>query len=563
MSDHPLDDLVPAGDSSPAGTLDRGELRRRVTAVAAHVAGQGGGRWLLHEPDPGRFAAGLYGVMLGGGDATLLPDVRPDTLAAFDHSYTGHLGLPEEADRHVSLDAIADTSGSAAGLPEVAAGDVTVLTSGTTGERKCLVRGFEELLAEAAALQHQWPLNDRIVVGSMVSHHHMYGLAFGIVWPLACGAHILVAKQSPVPDFATLGNEPGRHLRLVTSPTYLHRFESSLSLANFQDRAGHEVTVDRAFSAGAPLDPSKAAAAANRWDCPINEIYGSSETGAVATRRAEVDAAWQALPGVQLRIKGEHLIVDAPYQAKNLARPFVSADRVEADGSSFRLLGRADRVVKVEGKRVSLQQVENTVRSIGWVERCAAVLLDGRRSQLGVAVVPGEAGCMMLRDRGKAATDQQLRGALAEALEAVMLPRRIRYLAEIPVTPEGKVDAKRLRAAFADDARRRPTVHSAVETGDGVEIELALDPDLLAFEGHFPERRILPGVALLHWVLLLAHENLGTPLHTSNLPSIKFMRILTPNERLQLSLARTPDRLDYVCTCAGVTASKGRIRFDE
>lgn len=563
MNKYSLDDLVPDGDPPTAGTLDRDTLRRRAAAVAAYVAGQGSGWWLLHEPDPGRFAACLYGVLLGGGDVTLLPDVRPGTLAAVDASYTGHLGLPVDAERHVSLDTIASASEPVPRMPEVVPGEVTVLTSGTTGERKQLARGPDELLAEAAALQQRWPLDGRILVASMVSHHHMYGLAFGIVWPLACSAQLLTAKQSPVPDFATLDNSAARKLRLVTSPTYLHRFEASLGLANFQDRDGRDVAIECAFSAGSPLDPDKAAVAAEHWCCPVNEIYGSSETGAVATRRADIDTAWEVLPGAVVRVEDERLLIDAPYLAKNLPCPFVSPDRVEPVGASFRLLGRADRVVKVEGKRVSLQQIEDTVQSLGWVDACAAVLLDGGRSQIGLAVVPGEAGCMMLHRHGKAALDRQMREALARELEAVMLPRRIRYLAEVPATAEGKVESNRLRAAFDENARRRPTVHAVAAKDEGVELDLALDPDLLAFEGHFPERRILPGVALLHWVLLLAHDNLKTPLHAGVLPSIKFMKILAPKERLQLSLARKASHVEYVCTRAGVTASKGRIRFDE
>lgn len=556
-----LDDLIPPGNRSPAGTLNRVELRRRVTAVAAFIAAHGGD-WLLHEPDPFWFAAYLYGVVLGGGGVTLLPDVRPGTLSAIGEAYQGQLGTAAVAANHVPSSSIFATVGDSPALPAVPAGTVTVLTSGTTGDRKHLVRGVDQLLSEAMSLQRNWPAGDQLVFASMVSHHHMYGLSFGIVWPLASGACLLVARQTPVPDFATLDNSAGKRVRLITSPTYLHRLQSSLELAGFSDKQGRTVAIDRVFSAGAPLDPDKAAWASKHLGCPVNEIYGSSETGAVATRRAGTDMSWEALPDADLQVEDGRLLIDVRYLARNLARPFLSPDRVEADGASFRLLGRADRVVKVEGKRVSLQQIEDAVLGLDWVETCAAVLMDGEHDRIAVAVVPRVTGLELLRREGKPAMDRRVRQVLSHDLEAVTVPRRFRYLAAIPASPEGKVDKEKLRAVFADDARLRPSVHAVTKTGEGVELDLALDPDLLAFQGHFPERAILPGVALLHWVMLFAHEFLGTPLHTGLLPSIKFTSTLAPKDWLQLRLSRHNGELEYRCGYAGGTASKGRIKID-
>lgn len=557
-----VEELVSPGSEAPAGILDRNVLRARIAAVADYVAGRGGGQWLVHEPDVLKFAAYLYGITLGGGNVTLLPDVRPGTLASLDRTYEGQVGEQVVADGYVPSSAF-DSGGDPQAMPAVAPGDVTVLTSGTTGDRKRFTRSLDQHLAEAEALQGNWPLDDRLVVGSMVSHHHMYGLALGIFWPLAYGACLLTTNQSPVPDFATLDNTVGRRLRLVASPTYLNRMEASLGLANFNDNRGQTVAIDCVFSAGAPLDRDRAVVAARHWACPINEIYGSSETGAVATRRADQDGPWRALPGVKLKIEEGRLLLDAPYIARGLTRPFVSADRVVTEGDSFRLLGRADRVVKVEGKRVSLQQVEDAAGKLDWVDTCVAVLLDDEHRRIALAVVLDDSGRSMLQRDGKASLDKQLRQVLVHDLEAVMVPRRVRYLAVIPATPEGKVDKEKLRTAFTNDARRRPTIHAVVFHGDRVELDLLLDPDLNAFEGHFPVRAVLPGVALLHWVMLLAHDYLGAPLRAVSLANVKFMSILAPNDRLRLVLSRGDDVLDYKCLCAGTTASRGRIKLHD
>jgi len=49
------------------------------------------------------------------------------------------------------------------------------------------------------------------------------------------------------------------------------------------------------------LPPAAARAAEARWRVPVFEIYGSTETGALATRRAATDDPWTPLPDVTLR----------------------------------------------------------------------------------------------------------------------------------------------------------------------------------------------------------------------------------------------------------------------
>jgi 3-hydroxymyristoyl/3-hydroxydecanoyl-(acyl carrier protein) dehydratase len=216
----------------------------------------------------------------------------------------------------------------------------------------------------------------------------------------------------------------------------------------------------------------------------------------------------------------------------------------------------------VEGKRVSLQQIEDAARRVDWVEDSATALIQGRRSSIAVAVVLSDEGLSSLHRDGKAALDRRLRRALAEDLEAVLIPRRIRYLTMLPVNTQGKVDHDRLNAAFEKDARLRPSVHGATSSETQVEMVLTLDPDLVAFAGHFPEKAILPGVALVHWVVLFSEQFLGATPAVSQLDSVKFMRILRPNDHLHLTLSHGDGHVQYRCTCGGTLCSKGRISLD-
>ncbi|MCZ7600087.1 MAG: AMP-binding protein [Gammaproteobacteria bacterium] len=555
MSAVTLDRLVRPGGERVPGTLDPDAVRVSVSATARAVHARGGGDWLIHENDPFRFVVGLYGTVLGRGSAVLLPDVGPATVEAAGGRAATRLG-------EGGMDVLAlAAEGGDGGPPDVAPGTVITLTSGSTGERKRLTRRLEHLLGEADALDARWPRGEACITASMVSSHHMYGLMFAVVWPLARGDRVLAAPISPAPDFAALEIGERRPLTLVTSPSYLHRMRASLAMARFEDAAGRPVNVVRLFSAGAPLDPDAARFAAAHLDCQVNEIYGSTETGAVAARRGDAGERWRALPGVALCERDGHLEIDAPYAALELPRPYASADRVRFEDDGFELLGRSDRVVKVEGRRVSLQSVEDAARRVGGViDSVAGVGPDGR---VALAAVLDEAGTGRLHADGKATMDGELRAALGRELEAVAVPRRVRFLGRVPRDSHGKVRAGALDAVFAADARSRPTVHGESRRDGWLLIELALDPDLAAFTGHFPGFPVLPGVALVHWAACFAETGLGVRASASRLEDVKFMSILAPGDELTLSLRNSRRGIEFRYHRAGVVCAKGRIVVDE
>src|SRR5690606_21152625 len=249
------------------GTRGRDGVRAAARARARRVRARGGD-WLIHEDGPFRFAVALYGTVLGGGNAVLLPDIGAATVEAAGGGAATRLG-----DGGMDVLALAAEGGDGP-APDVEPGTVVTLTSGSTGARKRLTRRLEHLLGEADALEARWPRDELSITASMVSSHHMYGLMFAVVWPLARGDRVLAAPISPAPDFAAL--EIGEHwpFTLVTSPSYLHRMRASLAMARFEDAAGRPVNVVRIFSAGAPLDPAAARFAAEHLNSQVNEIYG-------------------------------------------------------------------------------------------------------------------------------------------------------------------------------------------------------------------------------------------------------------------------------------------------
>lgn len=98
-------------------------------------------------------------------------------------------------------------------------------------------------------------------------------------------------------------------------------------------------------------------------------------------------------------------------------------------------------------------------------------------------------------------------------------------------------------------AERMPSVLDCRVTGHtAVELDLLIKPDLLWFQGHFPDSPILPGVVQLDWVVQFARNHLRIELPAAREFQIKFKAVIVPLNALTLSLR--------------VDAAKNRLNFD-
>ncbi|MCK7500417.1 MAG: hypothetical protein MZW92_66695 [Comamonadaceae bacterium] len=196
------------------------------------------------------------------------------------------------------------------------------------------------------------------------------------------------------------------------------------------------------FSSGGPLPGDAAELTQAMTGCSPFEVFGSSETGGIAWRRRAVHGErWQPLPGVAWRVEDEALSVRSPHLPDGAWWP--TADRVQAsDDGGFVLLGRADRIVKIEGKRVSLGAIERALLEGGDVAEVRALLLplDGR---LAVVTVPSVAGRARLLGEGRRAFNERLRASLLRVVERVALPRRWRHVVALPADTQGKCSGGR------------------------------------------------------------------------------------------------------------------------
>ena len=120
-----------------------------------------------------------------------------------------------------------------------------------------------------------------------------------------------------------------------------------------------------------------------------------------------------------------------------------SGDLVTTDDEGYLyFVGRQDAMIKSAGYRISPSEVEDVLMDSGAFRQVAVIGLPdewvGQRV-IAVAVAVAEGG------DATASVDQALALA-AQRLPAHMVPARIDLVAELPTTPNGKVDVKRLVA---------------------------------------------------------------------------------------------------------------------
>ena len=460
----PLSQLLSTGrpDSYPFAFSD-GELRSfgqfrndvgcnlsRLQALAP-AAPAGATRVVLFAEDSYLFCVGLLAILHAGFEVVLPENGQPGTL---DKYRQGSLVLftdmvSDDGQQRLLIQSDGAEGDATGFVPQVLNSETSVInffTSGSSGEPKQIVKTLLALDREAALLEQYWgeQLAGATVL-STVTHQHLYGLTFKIFWSLCAGRPFLAQMFSYWEPLMAALREPMQRIAcVISSPAHLTRYPPLTQLSESQQPV-------RVFCAGAALSTAGVESTRKNLGPIATEVYGSTETGVIAWRQqCEQDLAWAFFESIDGMVNSDGLL--------EVASPLVigddwfeTSDRIELhDDGRFLLKGRADRVVKIEGKRVSLTAIEQYLSSVDSVEEAAVLVLADARGSLAAVLVLAPAAVAERLLLGDFRFSRRLRDLMRPLFDQAELPRRWRFVEQMPVNPQGKRTQKLLGELFDD-----------------------------------------------------------------------------------------------------------------
>ncbi|WP_434034559.1 AMP-binding protein [Cupriavidus sp. a3] len=552
--------------ASPAATLawvqGRPVTVGRFLADVAQLAAAlpAGGHVFNACTDRYRFTVGLCAALLRG-KATLLPSSQtPETvrqLCAFapdafclQDQPAAPMAMPV-FDYHQGVAAAPDAA-EFTDVPSLPADRVLayVFTSGSTGtpvpHRKtwgAMARGARHAAQRLGLCDGRaWTL-----VGT-VPPQHMFGLEATVMLALQGGAALASAPAFYPADVRdALAGVPAPRA-LVSSPVHLR----TLVHADMAMPA-----ADLLLCATAPLGRDLAAAAEALFHGPLREIYGSTETGQLATRRTAQEDIWTLVPGVRLQPRTADGAADTMTWAEggHIEQPVALGDAIEPlDTGHFLLHGRKGDLLNIAGKRTSLAYLDHQLNAIDGVQD-GAFFMPGDSHEgdaqghvvrlVAVVVAPGVTPAAILQ-------------ALRERIDPAFLPRPLLFAERLPRNAAGKLPRDTLAALVAQLSRARD-VAAALPA-------FVIDAGHPAMAGHFPGNPIVPGVVLLDHALLALGSALGRPLVPTQAGTIKFLSPVRPGERVEIEHDAEPatdgsERLRITLRSAGREVASGTLQL--
>lgn len=300
-----------------------------------------------------------------------------------------------------------------------------LLTSGSTGQPKVVFKSRQAITGEVHALQQRLKFNTSDYLVSTVPLAHMFGYIFAFLVPLFSRIDVhsrCVLLPAELKDICQKSAKP---VWLVTTPVHLRAYVA-LKI-HFPNIAG-------VICATSSLSSQLAKQAALCFGVPITEIYGSTETGAVASRLRHDDElhepCWIPLAGIDIKIDEEGR---ALCQAEHLDSAISLGDRLAPTESGFYLLGREGDMIKICGKRHSRQALNSLLSGVPGVRDSSyffphdAVENQENARPLAFVVLDTDVTPLMVLNH--------LRGLMDE----VFLPRPLCQLDSLPRSDTGKL----------------------------------------------------------------------------------------------------------------------------
>lgn len=435
MSKLPLLDQFRTGDI--VGWHDGDSISVARFLAAAHALAQrmpNDARCMNLCKDRLNFALGLAATLIRGNVTLLPPSHVPATIDDIAANFGPVYSLVDNhaASRHAGIDLACwpVTTPAPQIDPQLVGEQIAIMafTSGSTGVPSAHARNWQSYVEGAVALRAQLPIDHGSIFVATVPPQHMWGLEASIMLALQSGGAIHSASPLLPADIChTLAGISGQRW-LVTTPLHLRTLLKS----------GEPLpAITGVLSATAPLEADTAQAFEAQTGATIYEIYGTTETGALATRRPAREHIYRLLPGLKVHLNEGTPLVHGGHVHHKVA---LNDTLRKIDEHYFVLEGRVTDMIKIAGKRASLSALNLELVAIPGV-------VDGV-----FCVPPGDDSNQRLTAFVVAPqlTRADIIAALRKRLDPLFLPRPLHLVPALPRQPSGKLTRDNLLQLMAE-----------------------------------------------------------------------------------------------------------------
>jgi len=374
-----------------------------------------------------RFTAGFAAALLRNQVSLMPPNQTPDVIRRLVREYPDVYCLDDDA-----AAPCAELGARLATVPAIPEEQVAaiVFTSGSTGDPVPHPKSWGRLVASVLAEIECLGLKvfPGLTILGTVPPQHMYGLESTVLMPMQGGLVLHAGKHFfPADVCAELESLP-RPRGLVTTPVHLRALlaESTALPA-----------LDFLLCATAALPVQLAAEAEARFGAALQEIYGCTEAGQLATRHPTRSPEWQLFPRFAMRQNEKGTWVKGGHACAEL----LLSDVIERRGGGrFLLHGRTADLVDVAGKRTSLANLNHHLNSIPGVRDGTFVAPAGE---------PGKVTRLAAFVVAPGVTSEFILAALRQRIDAAFLPRPLCIVESLPRSATGKLPRAQLDSLAA------------------------------------------------------------------------------------------------------------------
>ncbi len=368
---------------------------------------------------------------LAGGPSLLLPYTLSDKVLVRMQQTVGFTTVISDGKKEFA-DGVKVICPTPAGASEIPVSNhvspqselLKIYTGGSTGTPQMWSKTGENIVSEVVFLAKRYEVTEYDCILATVPPNHIYGLLFTVILPLVSMATVV----GQTPSF------PGE----IVSTAGKHQVTIMASVpAHYRVLRNSKMSLRLAFSSAGMLDAEDNDAFCHKNRMGVTEVYGSTETGGIATRNRWLgEEDFTPFPSIRWKVIKGCLAVRSPYVSPDLPIDeegfFTANDRVEKRGAdSFILQGRADNVTKVGGKRVDLEEIRRLIKTELSVTDCVVMAIPqagGRENRIGALIQGGTIDMELIKQ------------ALVDSLEPYALPRHLKTVEQIPVKKNGKYD---------------------------------------------------------------------------------------------------------------------------